>query len=247
MSKQSGIFPFTGKLGNNIGYRRNGNYFIRRMPDNIRQSAATQEAARHFGIASRKGKIIRQAIETHIDVRRDPSLVNRLNKRMMKGDLPAIAGIRWNIHSGAGKFFTYVISGNSIRIPAQILPPQGSNTHLEVKAISIGVNFSQQRVRTSAICTAHIDLSMPFSGITLDTSAPDSGTLLVVLQVSAFKQHIRAEDRRFQAADIIKVAVSAYAKQPPVVNINLPPEIKQVWRLRPRNTAAYYCFKSTFT
>jgi hypothetical protein len=41
MAKQTGLFQFTGKLDNVIGYRRNGNYFVRSMPVTVKQTTAT--------------------------------------------------------------------------------------------------------------------------------------------------------------------------------------------------------------
>ncbi|MGF6844776.1 hypothetical protein QFZ51_000011 [Chitinophaga sp. W3I9] len=47
MGKQVGIISFTGKLGNLIGYRRNGQYFVRTMPETVRQTAACKAKVRH--------------------------------------------------------------------------------------------------------------------------------------------------------------------------------------------------------
>lgn len=62
MGKQQGIFKCTGKLDNVIGYRRNGVYCVRTMPEKVRQTAAARRAAQRFGIASRKGKLIGRAV-----------------------------------------------------------------------------------------------------------------------------------------------------------------------------------------
>lgn len=52
MAKQTGIVLFTGKLENLVGYRRNGKYFIRAMPQKVQQTPATRQSAREFGIAA---------------------------------------------------------------------------------------------------------------------------------------------------------------------------------------------------
>ncbi|MGF6848238.1 hypothetical protein QFZ51_003473 [Chitinophaga sp. W3I9] len=52
MAKQTGILPFTGKLGNLIGYRRNGSYFVRSMPEEVKQTTATRQSSRNFGVGT---------------------------------------------------------------------------------------------------------------------------------------------------------------------------------------------------
>jgi hypothetical protein len=42
MATQTSLLTFTGKLGNVIGYRRNGRYFLRSMPQTVRQTTATR-------------------------------------------------------------------------------------------------------------------------------------------------------------------------------------------------------------
>ena len=109
MALQVGIHKFTGRLDNVIGYRRNGRYFFRSMPDKVRQTAATKRAARSFGIASRKGKLIRSAFRPHLDVRYDCSLVNRLNKLVIqagRNNFPDLQGFHFNRHTGLEKLFT---------------------------------------------------------------------------------------------------------------------------------------------
>ena len=73
MATQNSIIPFTGKLGNLIGYERNGKYFLRSMPEIVRQTAATRRAARRFGLASCKAALIRNAFYDDLDIRYDSS------------------------------------------------------------------------------------------------------------------------------------------------------------------------------
>ena len=54
------------------------------MPETVRQTTATRQAARTFGIVSRKGKLIRRAIVPHLDIRYNGALVNRLNQALLK-------------------------------------------------------------------------------------------------------------------------------------------------------------------
>ncbi len=61
MAKITSAVTFTGKVGGLIGYKRNGKYFLRSVPEKVRQSKATKRAAKRFGAASRKGALIRSA------------------------------------------------------------------------------------------------------------------------------------------------------------------------------------------
>ncbi len=80
MAKQISLITFTGKLGNLIGYERGGKYFLRSMPEIVRQTTATRRAAQRFGIASRKAALIRSAFYDELDIHCDSSHVNRLNR-----------------------------------------------------------------------------------------------------------------------------------------------------------------------
>lgn len=206
MARQTGILNFTGKLGNLIGYKRNENYFLRSMPQSVRQTTATRKAARNFSIASRKGKLIRRAVMPHLDIRTDSALINRLNKALIQQT--PLEGFRFNKHTGVEQFFTRppVISQNkSVTIPAQVFLPQHTATHLEIKAIAVRINFPERRITGSSTSTVMIDLNASFDGAELETYVPGNGILLMVLQVRAYKGEIMIEDRRFMAADIIMV------------------------------------------
>src|SRR5207248_2099316 len=141
MAKQTGIFKFTGKLDNVIGYRRNGIHFVRTMPQQVRQTTATQRASGNFGMASRKGRLIRRAVVNQLEVGYDGSLVNRLNKALIQAgnnNLRGIEGLRFNQHTGLEKFFAQpaVVSEHGlVSIPAQALPACKDITHWEIKAI----------------------------------------------------------------------------------------------------------------
>ncbi|HEY0612188.1 MAG TPA: hypothetical protein VGD35_21085, partial [Chitinophaga sp.] len=147
MALQTGVFKFTGRLQNVIGYRRNGKYFFRSMPDKVRQTASTKRAARHFGMASRRGKLIRKAVRSHLDMRYDGTLVNRLNKLFIQAGrdhFPNLQGFHFNKHTGIEKLFVelpvFTVNG-TLHIPAQELLPQGNNTHIELRLIATRISF----------------------------------------------------------------------------------------------------------
>jgi len=221
MALQVGIHKFTGRLDNVIGYRRNGKYFFRSMPDKVRQTAATKRAARHFGIASRKGKLIRNAFRPHLDVRYDCSLVNRLNKLFIQAgpdSFPDLQGFHFNRHTGLEKLFTippiFTVNG-TLHVPAQELEPQGTNTHLEVRLIAVRLDFRTQRLISSEASSAIIalDEDTPFNGLALNVPTEGEGVLMVTLQCRACKATngilVPSYDRRYIAANIIHLVVPA--------------------------------------
>jgi hypothetical protein len=221
MALQVGIHKFTGRLDNVIGYSRNGKYFLRSMPDKVKQTAATKRAARRFGIASRKGKLIRTAFCPHLAVRYDGSLVNRLNKHFIqagRNNFPDLQGFHFNRHTGLEKLFTippiFTVNG-TLHIPAQELEPQGANKHLEVRLIAVRIDFRTLRVISSDASTAIIDLdeNIPFNGLALNVPMEGEGVLMVALQCRACKATngilYPSNDRRYIAADVIHLVVPA--------------------------------------
>lgn len=212
MAKQTGILPFTGKLGNLIGYRRNGSYFVRSMPEEVRQTTATRQSSRNFGIASRTGKLIRQAITPQLSIGRDGTLVNRLNKALIQGRLQQLEGFRFNRHTGVDKFFSrlpVLSSGGALMIPAQTWPPSTAGDKLEISVIAVRINPVTRQITGSHTATLLADLDQPFNGAALEATTPGKGTLLVTLQARIFNGTIPTLNRRFMAADIIAVVLPA--------------------------------------
>ncbi|WP_298737771.1 hypothetical protein [uncultured Chitinophaga sp.] len=218
MALQTGVLKFTGKMQNVIGYRRNGKYFLRSMPDKVRQTAATRRAARHFGVASRKGKLVRNAFRPQLDIR-DGTLVNRLNRLFIQAgphDFPQLRGFRINRHTGLEKLFTIppVFTANgALHIPPQELLAQGNNTHVALRLIASRISFAQNRVISTETATTIIGLQpdQPFRGITLNVPVEGDGALIVVLQYHACKAGngvlYPCGDRRYMAADVINLTI----------------------------------------
>lgn len=243
MATQAGILPFTGKLGNIIGYRRNGTYFVRSMPETVRQTFATRRAARDFGIASRKGKLIRRAITPHLDILTGGSLVNRLNKALIKGGKDhqaALTGFRWNSRTGTDQFFSQpptISPDGTLNIPAQSLQTHCQATHLEIKLIATRISFATQKIIHSDSTAVTIDLDTPLDGATLNLDLPGKGTLLLILQVRAGDLN----DRRCVAADIVAV-VPPVAVKPTMIKRGSFPVIRKI---RTRTTLRQPRIKST--
>lgn len=221
MAKQTGLIQFTGKLGNVIGYRRNGAWYMRSLPEKVRQTTATRQASRNFGIASRKGKLIRQAIVPHLDIFPGGAMGNCLNKTLIHAgkDLQALEGFRFNRHCGVEKFFSIqpvILPGGVIQLPAQTLPGQEAGALLEIKAIAVRVDFVTRKITGSRTATITADPQTPFNGATMEVMVPGKGTLLLVLQVRLFKAGAASYNRRFMAANILSVATHITAVKKPV-------------------------------
>ncbi|MEZ2445757.1 hypothetical protein AB6805_28780 [Chitinophaga sp. RCC_12] len=238
MAKQTGLLRFTGKLGNIIGYRRNGNYFVRTMPEAVRQTAATRKASRNFGVASRKGKLIRRAIIPQLHIHHDGALVNRLNKALIQtssDSLRGLEGFRVNRYTGTEQFFPHppVVSQQGLlKIPAQSLPPQGEASHLEVTVTAVRICFRERRITGRSSTTVMLDLHQPFNGLELEANTPGKGTLLIILQVRSFNGTIATGNRRFFAADIVAVMAPAATKQKRLKAGSIP-DVRKRWSLQP--------------
>src|ERR1044072_1895580 len=221
MALQTGVLKFTGRMDNVIGYRRNGKYFLRSMPDKVRQTAPTRRAARHFGIASRKGKLVRKAVRPYLDMRYDGTLVNRLNKLFIQAgrdNFPNLRGFHFNKHTGIEKLFVnqpIFTTNGTLHIPAQELLPQGNNTHIELRLIATRISFAENRVISTDVSTAIIELNEhePFNGMAMNIPVDGEGTLMVVLQYRSCKaskgELYPSGDRRYMAADVISIIVPA--------------------------------------
>lgn len=210
MARQNSIIPFTGKLGNLIGYQRNGKYFLRSMPELVRQTLGTRRAAHRFGIASRRGALIRNAFYNDLDIRCDSDHVNRLNKTLIAaaGNSMAIKGFRFNQYAGTDRFFTIAprLSSNGIlHIPAQTLQNIKAITALDIKVIAARIDFTTHKIINTDAVLITIDTNGPFTGVNIEPDLPGNGTLVVTLQVRAVYNDGPSANRQHLAADIIGV------------------------------------------
>ncbi|MGO4291582.1 hypothetical protein [Chitinophaga sp. RAB17] len=221
MAKQMSVIPFTGKLGPLIGYKRNGQYFLRSMPQRVRQTAATRRASRRFGIASRKGAFIRHAFYGNLDIHCDSAHINRLNRLLIAaGDHhAAITGFRFNQHTGVDRFFTVaprLCNNGVLNIPAQTIAGHKGMAALEVKVIATRIDFTSRQVVASETVTLVIAPDTTFQETNVSLDVPGKGSLVVVFQVRAMYSDGPSGNRQYMAADIIAVAapqVSKYAKK----------------------------------
>ncbi|SFO50340.1 hypothetical protein SAMN05428949_5460 [Chitinophaga sp. YR627] len=209
MARQKSIILLTGKLGDKIGYQRNGKYFFRSTPQTVRQSSATRRASKRFGIYSTQAKSIRHAFYPDLDIQCDSTHVNRLNKLLIKsaGDHTAIKGFRFNKQTGIDRFLKILpeFSRNGmLHIPPQHINNEGF-TALEIKAIAVRIDFSSRRVTGTDTVNMLIDPQQPFCGANIPLYVSGEGTLLLTIQIRGIDQGGLTRNRQYTAADIIAV------------------------------------------
>lgn len=209
MARQKSIILLTGKLGDKIGYQRNGKYFFRSTPQTVRQSSATRRASKRFGIYSTQAKSIRHAFYPELDIRCDTAHVNRLNKLLIEsaGDPAAIKGFRFNKHIGIDRFLTIppeLSRHGMLHIPAQHINDEGF-TALEIKAIAVRIDFSSRRVTGTDTVTMMIDPQQTFCGANIPLYVSGEGALLLTIQIRGVNQENPTCNKQYTTADIIAV------------------------------------------
>ena len=210
MARQTSLFPFTRRLGNLIGYERNGEYFLRKMPEVVRQTAATRRAAQRFGVASKKGGLIRHAFYDDLDIHCDSSHINRLNKVLIAaaGNNAAITGFRFNQYTGIDRFFTVatrLFRDGTLHIPPQALIQHKNITTLEVKVIATRIDFTTCQITGIDTVVMMINTREAFTGANIALDVAGAGTLVVTLQVRAMHKDGPSGNRQYLAAEIIAV------------------------------------------
>ncbi len=210
MAKQNSIITFTGKLGNLIGYQRNGKYFLRSMPEIVRQTPNTRRAAKRFGMISKKAALIRNAFYDDLDIRCDSNHINRLNKMLIAaaGDHNAVTGFRFNQHAGTDRFFSIaprLFRNGILHIPPQSLAHCKEINRLEVKVIATRIDFETHHVTGTETAIMEINPHEPFSGADVALDVSGKGTLIITFQVRGLLKDGPSANRQYLAADIIAV------------------------------------------
>ncbi|UYQ91096.1 hypothetical protein MKQ68_13435 [Chitinophaga horti] len=251
MAIQTGIFPFTGKLGNVIGYNYRGKSCMRSMPAFVKQTTATRQAARDFGTASRCARILRHALENVADLTYDTTFGNRLNRAMGEvlradrthkrgrrtmcyGDLSRLNGLRVNantfVHDDIEivRHFDGAVSV-SVTNPCSYLAPKA--TALQYRAIALVPDFNL------GTCTAVVSGSVLFNpaapqqGVELHLPVPADKQVIILLEVTCYNANGPMRMKYFNALDVMAV-------MPPM---KPAPRTKKQPRVRDRgarNTAA---------
>lgn len=219
MAKQAGPNYYTGKLGNKIGYKIKGVYYERMMPTEVKRSEATKEAALDFGMASKLGKLLRNALLPKLDIPADGTLTNRLNQTLapiikLANFSALLEGFNFNTYTPLEKLLRQKPTlqkkrGGTflLQIPAQDISKSRSTTHIEIKAMAVSVNFDKQKHATLQEEVLLIDVKKSFTGATFPLPAPGKDVTLYMLQVRALelvnRKYYDVLNRRYYAAEII--------------------------------------------
>lgn len=243
MARQKGILPFTGPLGDRVGYRRNGEYFLRRKPLHVRQTAATKLAAKDFGTASRGGALLRRTLFTELHRYYDTDIITRLNKTLthiVRNDQYHIAGERQLNVSTMQLFrdfrFNDAVSCERLLSCTQVIAedvkgkiqftisdispklPKGV-THITIKAIVVSANFERSAMQVAASETATVSRKQQCAAITLtidpiqEVCAARKGMRIVLLEV---QPHIQVNGELLPSANKQGYALDVIEVLPPV-------------------------------
>ncbi|MRG44389.1 hypothetical protein GFS24_04650 [Chitinophaga sp. SYP-B3965] len=249
MGFQEGVIKVNGSIGDEVGYRVDGKLRIRKKAKNVKRSEATKRAAIDFGTASAAGKIIRRGVKQGLDIRTDNKLTNRLNVRtkqvlyagsnepgertFKREAIAGLTGFQFNSHTDLGRLLNFRPKvkqdgkGNlRIALPAltasDILHAKNT-THIQIKAIAVGVNFTDGEYQDAVSDKVLIDLRKPAvaNELILPFTAGDDETI-VVLQVTAFREYAgqlcASGNRKYFAADIIDVIPSLVIEEANLVH-----------------------------
>lgn len=221
MAEQDKIIRYVGKLGDTIGYERDGKFFLRSAPQQVNQTPATCRASRRFGRYSAKGRLVRHAFYPQLDVRCDTTHINRLNKLLIKaaGDHMAAKGFRFNEQAGIDRFFSIMpelTKNGTLHIPAQDIARHHQFIALEVKAIAVRIDFNRRCVTGSDTVLMTINPNEHFDGTNIPLDVPGEGTLILTLQVRGILRDGLTCNKQYLAADIVAVIAPPKRKRPKV-------------------------------
>jgi hypothetical protein len=234
MPLQEGPFYYSGRLGNTVGFARNGTYYYRNLPLHLQISDATKLSGIDFGTASKAGKFIRNAVEPNLDIRYDGQHCNRLNKILLKIlyagnglpgsrrfdalELNGLIGYQFNVHSRISnmvkpevthdKEYNYLqfdFPAHQLQNIRQVI----KNTHIEIKVIKALVNISTNSCLISTDQVL-IDLIAPSSNkIRFRYSQPHWAETIIIMQIRAFSNkngELKPSGNiKYNAAEIINV------------------------------------------
>jgi hypothetical protein len=251
MARQTCILRYSGKLGNQIGYRKGKHCFIRQAPAVVRQTTATKKAAADFGTASKGSRIIRHALRESLQHCYDPSLNIRLNKvlgeivradtqhaagqRIITADnMQHLQGFRFNEHTGLSQFLPDApiieMADNhsiSISLPEILLRHTKALrgvTHLSIKAIALSVNFAAATTRQAISDTIFIKRDKEHLAAPLTLHLNREHSTLILLEIQSFYE---LNGQLYPAQSKQLHALDVIAVLPPIAQLQ---EIKRVYR-----------------
>jgi hypothetical protein len=251
MAKQSCILKYSGKLGDQIGYRKGKHYFMRQAPAVVRQTTATKKAAADFGTASKGSRVIRHALQDSLQHCYDPSLNVRLNKvlgeivradahhsagqRLLTADhMTHLQGFQFNADARLDQFLTDppVVKiddnqGTGVTLPDIRLKHtktlQGV-THLSIRAIALSVNFAKETTRQVASETIIIKRNREQLPASFTLNINRAHSTLIMLEIQAFYE---VNGELYLSQNKHFHALDIIAVLPPIAQVQ---EVKRVYR-----------------
>lgn len=137
MAIQQGIMPLLGKVGEQVGFRRNGKMFIKKATRSYEVTEESKKSGKEFGRGSSASALVRQAFEPLILLRFKADLHNRLserfrevirsgpvvhkgNRKVTDGDISLLKGFEFSSYTRFNKLVSFSpevsISGTSISV-----------------------------------------------------------------------------------------------------------------------------------
>ncbi|PWV46917.1 hypothetical protein [Chitinophaga sp. S165] len=255
MGKQTGILLYSGKLGDQVGYYRKNKkgkkeWWTRRAPQNVRQTAATQRAATDFGTASKCSRLVRHALRPWLQYYGYHFDHNRLNKAfidVIQADdihktgfkvptfhhLQSLTGFSFNDDKATHQYLTGhpAIAENdnntiSISLPGIHISNTQTHkgiTHVCIKAIALPFAFTQHDIKPVVSETITIKRGDIPQAITLTLPANKEQSIIVLEIQCAREINGRIEisaNTQTAAMDIIAVLPAAKAPKPERISRN---------------------------
>lgn len=219
MAILKGPMKLEGRVGDLIFYRRGNKTCCRSMPvykpDSM--SAASKQSAGEFGLASKAGRLFRQALSGLWPIPQDSGMVNRLNTAMysaLRADphprgqrvitpaalKEALKNFRFNNKAVPNIRVSCTRENGQLRILlpenwVQLIKHPRYASHVQVQVAALAMDAATGACRKVATVTDCVALEDPHTGVLpLLQSPPDPGlTTVVVLQLRFIKEEANGQ------------------------------------------------------
>ncbi|NEU09198.1 hypothetical protein GZH53_12800 [Flavihumibacter sp. R14] len=221
---------FIGTIDNLIYYKWMDKYCIRTTPKQMRQSEATKRAAKVFGIASSRSKIIRQLLAPALTDPNDKILHSRLRNALiaalsrsneeaestathpLKGfsfndSLPLSEGIKFPIRIFPEDSTKIKIEIAAFDPQSTIVAPAGT-TRVQVDFTIARFSFDDMQAFRSEFATLNIAFTEalePPRVLDLEDPGDEPGVLMIVAALSYWKDSNRMTGGAYQPVEVMAV------------------------------------------